>query len=150
MIKDFVVNTFTTEETSQIVIASIRQLGYWDNTQLLKPSLRGASGRGTRRLYSMNDIIELKIILSLLKSGLSIQRIRRSLQYVREINFPLSELRILTDGKSIYFSQEEGVLVDTVKSGQMVSQIIVGHLIQEVEEKVSRMFANKEMAVSKS
>jgi DNA-binding transcriptional MerR regulator len=145
MIKDIVVNSFTTEETSQIVIASIRQLGYWDKTNLLKPSLRGASGRGTRRIYSMNDIIELKIIISLLNSGLSVQRIRHSLQYVRGISFPLSELRILTDGNSIYFSQEEGVLVDTVKSGQMVSQIIVGRLIQEVEETVSRLFSPKQM-----
>ena len=93
----------------------------------------------------MNDIIELKIIISLLNSGLSVQRIRHSLQYVRGISFPLSELRILTDGNSIYFSQEEGVLVDTVKSGQMVSQIIVGSLIQEVEETVSRLFSPKQM-----
>jgi DNA-binding transcriptional MerR regulator len=134
-----VFKTYTTEQTAWIVTAKSRQLAYWDSTRILRPSLQKASGQGTRRLYSYNDLIQLKIIIALLDRGLSLQRIRRGLNYISTLKFPLSELRIMTDGKSIYFSKEEGILVDTLEGGQMISQVIVGDLIKEVHEQVTRM-----------
>jgi DNA-binding transcriptional MerR regulator len=135
--------SFTTTEVSRIVGASRRQLAYWDKTSLLSPSLRAASGRGSRRLYSVQDIIELKILLGLLKSSLSLQRIRTSFRFIREWPEPLSSLIILTDGETIYLYQDENLLVDTLKHGQTVLRIAVQDLITEVQEKVSDFFAGK-------
>jgi len=38
-----------------------RQLVYWDNTHLIKPSISEAEGTGTVRLYSFTDLVELKV-----------------------------------------------------------------------------------------
>jgi len=135
--------SFTTTEVSRIVGASRRQLAYWDKTSLLSPSLRAASGRGSRRLYSVQDIVELKILLGLLKSSLSLQRIRTSFRFIREWPEPLSSLIILTDGETIYLYQDENLLVDTLKHGQTVLRIAVQDLITEVQERVSEFFAGK-------
>ena len=137
--------SFTTTEVSRIVGASRRQLAYWDKTSLLSPSLRAASGRGSRRLYSVQDIVELKILLGLLKSSLSLQRIRTSFRFIREWPEPLSSLIILTDGETIYLYQDENLLVDTLKHGQTVLRIAVQDLITEVQEKVSDFFAGKNL-----
>ena len=50
---------------------------------------------------------------------------------------------ILTDGKTIYLYQDDDLLVDTLKKGQMVSRITVQDLIAEVQEKVNEFFSNK-------
>jgi len=52
--------SFRTSEVSHVVGATYSQLVYWDKTGLVKPSVKPASGRGSRRLYSIEDIFELK------------------------------------------------------------------------------------------
>lgn len=135
--------SFTITEVSYIVGASRHQLAYWDETGLLSPSLKAASGRGSRRLYSIQDIIELKILLKLLKSSLSLQRVRASFRFIRGRPEPLSSLVVLTDGETIYLYQDEELLVDTLKHGQMVSRIAVQDLIAEIQEKVGELSSAK-------
>lgn len=140
MPQDIRFTSFTTTEVSRIVGASRRQLAYWDKTGLLSPSLRAASGRGSRRLYSLQDIIELKILLRLLTSSLSLQRVRASFRFIRGQPESLSSLIIVTDGKTIYLYQDENLLVDTLKHGQTVLRVAVQDLIAEVQEKVGELF----------
>src|SRR5215471_4035230 len=63
---------------------SYRQLDYWARTGLVEPSVRGASGSGTQRLYSFRDVLLLKIIKSLLDAGVSLQQIRTAISHLRE------------------------------------------------------------------
>ena len=58
-----------------------RQLDYWARTGLVEPTVRGASGSGTQRLYSFRDILILKVIKRLLDAGISLQQIRTCLLY---------------------------------------------------------------------
>ena len=53
-----------------------RQLDYWARTGLVEPTVRGATGSGTQRLYSFRDILILKVIKRLLDAGISLQQIR--------------------------------------------------------------------------
>ena len=53
-----------------------RQLDYWARTGLVEPSVRGATGSGTQRLYSFRDILILKVVKRLLDAGISLQQIR--------------------------------------------------------------------------
>ena len=39
-----------------------RQLDYWARTGLVEPSIRPASGSGTQRIYSLCDIVVLKVV----------------------------------------------------------------------------------------
>ena len=51
-----------------------RQLDYWARTGLVEPTVRGASGSGSQRLYSFRDILILKVIKRLLDAGISLQQ----------------------------------------------------------------------------
>src|SRR5690349_10922710 len=52
-----------------------RQLDYWARTGLVEPTVRGATGSGSQRLYSFRDILILKVIKRLLDAGISLQQI---------------------------------------------------------------------------
>lgn len=138
-----VLKAFTITEVANIVDVTPRRLTYWDSTGLLKPSLKSASGRGSRRLYSFQDMVELKIIIRLLSSSLSLQRIRNSLNFMRGLPEPLTDLVIVTDGETIYVYKGKGFVVDTLRHGQTVLQIVVDDLIAEVEEKMGEFISVK-------
>jgi len=129
--------SFRTSEVSHVVGATYNQLVYWDKTGLVSPSLRAASGRGSRRLYSVEDIFELKILMKLLDSSLPLQRIRSSFRFIRGQSKALSSLVVLTDGKTVYFYEDYDVLVDTLKKGQTVLRIAVQDLIAEVQARLT-------------
>jgi DNA-binding transcriptional MerR regulator len=135
--------SFTIQEVSRIVGASRRRLAYWDKTGLLSPSLKIDSSKGLCRLYSVQDIIDIKIILRLRQSSLSLQRIRSGFRFVKKSAETLASSVILTDGKTIYMYQDDNLLVDTLKNGQMVLRITVQDLIAEVQEKVSELSGDK-------
>lgn len=129
--------SFRTSEVSHVVGATYNQLVYWDKTGLVSPSLRAASGRGSRRLYSVEDIFELKILMKLLDSSLPLQRIRSSFRFIRDQSRTLSSFVVLTDGKTVYFYEDYDVLVDTLKEGQTVLRIAVQDLIAEVQARLT-------------
>lgn len=125
--------SFRISEVARVVGATHGQLTYWDKTGLVSPSIRAASGRGSRRLYSVEDIFELKILMKLLDSSLPLQRIRSSFRFIRGQSRALASFVVFTDGKTVYFYQDYNVLVDTLKEGQMVLRVAVQDLISEVQ-----------------
>jgi predicted RNase H-like HicB family nuclease len=144
--------SFNTKTTSNIIRVSLRQLQHWDEKGLIKPSVREASGKGTIRLYSYTDLIQLKLAKTLRDNRISLQKIRRSLEYLQshfpEIKKPLLELKFLTDGETIFIlTSNQKEILDTLKSqfvftlaiGEIVHQLRgeVLSLIQKVKEKVT-------------
>ena len=93
---------FLVTDVVRITGASQRQLQYWDETGFLKPSAKTKR----RRKYSFFDLIQVRIAKKLLEKGVSLQKIRRSLERIRIIipglKFPLSELMLYTDGQNIF------------------------------------------------
>jgi DNA-binding transcriptional MerR regulator len=131
------ITSFTVVEVAHIVGASRRRLEYWDKTGLVSPSLKAVSEKGSPALYSVQDIIDIKIIMRLLQSSLSLQRIRVGFRFIKEQQQTLAASVILSDGKTMYLYQDDDLLVDILKKGQMVSRVSVQDLIDEVQEKVS-------------
>jgi DNA-binding transcriptional MerR regulator len=68
----------------RVVGITYRQLDYWATTGLVEPSVRDAVGSGSQRLYSFEDIVTLKVVKRLLDAGVSLQRIRKAIEYVRD------------------------------------------------------------------
>jgi len=120
-----------------VVGATPNQLAYWDKTGLVSPSIRGAQGRGSRRLYSVEDIFELKILVKLLDSSLPLQRIRSSFSFIRGQSRSLSSFVVFTDGNTVYFYEDYNVLVDTLKKGQTVLRVAVQDLIEDVQHRLA-------------
>jgi DNA-binding transcriptional MerR regulator len=138
---------FNSKTVSGITGLSIRQIDYWDRTHFIKPSVREATGYGSTRIYSFEDLIQLKVAKSLLGNGISLQRIRKSVWYLRKtmpsIERPLSDLKFLTDGESIFvLTKDSKVIIDTLKNGQVVFSVQLGNIIDELKGEI-RALDNK-------
>src|ERR1700683_3329208 len=60
-----------------------RQLDYWARTDLVTPSITAAQGSGSKRTYSYSDVLEVKVIKSLLTSGVALNRARQAVECLR-------------------------------------------------------------------
>src|SRR5438552_12817660 len=77
---------FRVPDVTRIVGISYRQLDYWARTELVTPSIRDAKGSGTQRLYSFQDLVALRVIKRLLDAGVSLQRVRKAVEYRQEMD----------------------------------------------------------------
>jgi predicted RNase H-like HicB family nuclease len=129
---------------SKIIGIPLRVIDYWDRTNFIKPSINEASGYGSMRLYSFADLIQFKVATFLRHQGLSLQKIRKSLNYLRKhlpaIEKPLAQLRFLTDGETIFvLTNKNREIIDTLKKGQCVFAIAIEELINDLKGKTSKM-----------
>ena len=111
-----------------------RQLDYWARTGLIEPSVRGASGSGTQRLYSFRDILILKVIKRLLDAGISLQQIRTAVQHLRTRGTDdLTRVTLMSDGVSVYECTSNDEVIDLLQGGQGVFGIAIGGVWREIE-----------------
>ena len=111
-----------------------RQLDYWARTGLVEPTVRGATGSGTQRLYGFRDILLLKVIKRLLDAGISLQQIRTAVNQLRESGVnDLAQTTLMSDGASVYLCTSNDEVIDLVSRGQGVFGIAVGKVLREVE-----------------
>ena len=123
-------------QTCKIVGIRYRQLDYWTRTGLVQPSVQAARGSGTQRLYSFNDLLQLKVIKSLTDAGASLQRVRQALSYVREsLEGDWSQLTIVSDGRGVYACTSDQEVVDLLHSGQGVLGAVVA--VDRVREQLA-------------
>lgn len=97
---------FSADVARRVVGISYRQLDYWDKTGLIRPSVRQAGGKGSRRVYSFEDLVELRVVAKLRALGVSLPAVRRAARYVRlhfaDLVRPLARLALVVDGKRIF------------------------------------------------
>lgn len=132
---------FNTKTISRITGLSTRQIDYWDRTHFIKPSVSEASGYGSVRLYSFNDLIQLRVAKTLMDKGVSLQKIRKAINYLKknmpEVEKPLSEVRFLTDGETIFvITKDKKAIIDTLKEGQIVFSIALGKIVEDLKSEV--------------
>ncbi len=86
-------------------------LYYYEHTGLVVPSLRKAQGRGYPKLYSTEDFIILRWLVSLQKSGVPVSRFRSILGYLKkkmpEVLKKPHNWTLVTDGKSVQFKDNQ-------------------------------------------
>lgn len=113
---------------------SYRQLDYWARTGLVEPTVRGAAGSGSQRLYGFRDILVLKLVKRLLDTGISLQQIRTAVHQLREAGVDdLAQTTLMSDGASVYLCTSDDEVIDLVSRGQGVFGIAVGKVLREVE-----------------
>ncbi len=111
-----------------------RQLDYWARTRLVEPTVRGATGSGTQRLYSFRDILLLKIIKRLLDAGVSLHQIRTAVEHLRERGTDdLTQVTLMSDGASVYECRSADEVIDLLRGGQGVFGIAIGGVWREIE-----------------
>ncbi len=93
---------FSSCEVTRITTISQRQLHYWCKTALITPSMQT---RGGHARFSFHDLVTIKTIATLLRAGVSTQKIRHCIAklvtLLPDVNYPLSELSIVANGETI-------------------------------------------------
>ena len=110
---------YSGKRTAEIVGISYRQLDYWARTDLIRPSVADARGSGSRRRYSYRDLLELKLVKTLLDDGIKLESIREAFGYLRDrLGEDLSTAKLVIAGSSAVLVRENDELVDVVNRYQ--------------------------------
>ena len=125
-------------EVCRIVGISYRQLDYWARTNLVTPSIREAGGSGTQRLYSFQDLLQLKVVKNLLDAGVALQQIRRAIEYLKESRESLTGVTLMSDGRRIYTPESPEAVVDLISKGQGVFAIALDKVWEDLAGSVAR------------
>ena len=137
------VQGFRAPQVCKIVGITYRQLDYWARTDLLVPSLQAAHGSGSQRLYSFQDVVQLRVVKRLLDAGMSLKKIRQAMDLLRsqlQSDSPLADVTLLSDGNTIYAAHSPDEVVDVFRRGQGVFGIAVGPVQEELEGEIHRLF----------
>ena len=112
-------------KAASIVGISYRQLDYWARTDLVRPSLSDASGSGSRRLYSYRDLLELRVIKSLLDAGIKLESVRQAFRYLREhVDSDIAAATLVISGSDVVLCEGD-MLIDVVRrAGQGVLNVL--------------------------
>ena len=129
---------FAAPEVCKIVQITYRQLDYWARTELVTPSIRDASGSGTQRLYSFQDLVTLRVIKNLLDTWVSLQRVRVAVEHLRDMEEPLTGVTLMSDGQGVYEAHSPEAVVDLLRSGQGVFAIALDRVWSDVEKAVPK------------
>ena len=126
-------------DVQKIVGISYRQLDYWARTGLVRPSIRDAGGSGTQRLYSFEDLVVLRTIKKLLDAGVSLQRIRKAIGFLRDqLDREPQGVTIMSDGSGIYACESPTEVMDLLQRGQGVFGIALDKVWTDVEGNLKR------------
>jgi len=143
---------FSADVARRAVSITYRQLDYWDKTGLVRPSIKQARGKGSRRVYSFEDLVELRVIAQLLAIGVPLAAVRKAARYVRQhftdLVRPLARLALVVKGKRILVKTTDGkALIDATSGGQVVISFSVAPIAQDLRGKVTELQAPRNIKV---
>jgi DNA-binding transcriptional MerR regulator len=136
---------YTTTEVAEIKGFSLRQLDYWAREKMIIPSFQQAHGSGSRRLYTVEDLVQLNIVRQLKEHYWSTQKIHKAIETLKDIMNDANPLRnaILVHGKGTIFAlsktrEGERILIDALSTtGQQVMSFVLETLLEEIKSTAS-------------
>lgn len=125
-VMDEVIRAFPEAQARALAGLSKRQLQYWDERDFIRPGLAARQGRGRPRLYSFRDLVSLRVAASLLRGGISLQKIRKVVEHLRTLDYdhPLTELKFWVCDGELYFEEAA-----TVRAGRRPEQIVASYAV---------------------
>jgi DNA-binding transcriptional MerR regulator len=132
--------TFSSREVIALTGVSGRQLQWWDERGIVKPERLGH-----RRLYSMQNVMEMAVICELRRKGFTLQGVRKVMRFLqRELGKGLAEIvgrdsdvHLLTDGTHLYLETSARQIVDILKnSSQPILSICLSDAVRQVRAEV--------------
>jgi len=116
---------FGGKEVLAIVGITYRQLDHWARTDLLRPSLCDAKGSGSRRRYTYDDMVQLRVIKRLLDGGQSLQAARKVIDQLRVEGENVGSAQLVIAGDSVALARGDDELVDLLRGGQGVLALVL-------------------------
>ena len=110
-------------EVVEILGISRRQLQYWAQTDLIRPVMQT---RGGHHRYTFQDLVALKAAKRLIDAGVSVQRIRSTIQALKRIlptvEHPLAELVLVATG-DVVLVLRQGTAFEAVSGQEWVLEV---------------------------
>ena len=137
---------FSSTRTAEIAGITYRQLDYWAREDIVRPSLTKASGSGSRRLYSYRDLLELRVIKTLLDSGIKLQQVRKGLDYMRDqLGEDVTSANLVISGTSSVVVNTGEELIEILQNGQGVLNVLpLGGVKETVDERIVELFPDSD------
>jgi DNA-binding transcriptional MerR regulator len=109
------VEGYSGKQAADIVGISYRQLDYWARTDLIRPSVADARGAGSRRRYSYRNLLELKLVKTLLDHGIKLESIREGFSYLRDhLGEDVSDAKLVISGTSAVLVRDDEELIEVI------------------------------------
>jgi len=142
---------FSGTKAASIVGITYRQLDYWARTDLVRPSLADASGSGSRRQYSYRDLLELRVIKSLLDAGIKLESVRTAFQYLREhVDTDIAAAHLVISGNDVLLCDGDQ-LIDVMRRGQGVLNVLaIGGLKVDLDEQLVQLAADTSLGTAQA
>src|SRR5210317_696115 len=137
---------YTGPEVCKITGITYRQLDHWTTSSLIDASIRNIKGSGFHRIYSFQDIIQIKLVNKLREAGVSLQKIRIALKNIQKVlgdDISISGVSGFSDGKSIYVISDNDQMIDLLKKGQAGFGISLGPVHSEAEAQIFSLYPDK-------
>ena len=111
-----------------------------------------AQGSGSRRRYTYNDLLELKIVKKMRDAGIDLKSISRSFDYLRnQLGADVASSNIVISGTDALLVDEDAVL-SLLRGGQgtMLNVLPVAGVKRELDADVVKLFPDEPIAVQLS
>jgi len=120
---------FTRAQAARLSGCSVAQLRHWSSSGLVTPAADDGS-------YAFRDLVALRVVRSMLDTGLPTERVRVALEAVRDAGHDLSSLRVITDGRHVWTCHDDGQILDALRAGQLALFVAVDQVAAEVDADV--------------
>lgn len=136
---------FTAGEAEKLTGVPYNRLDYWARSGFIKPSVAGAKGKGSKRLYSFRDLVALKTAKELRDLGIPLQTLRKVVRHLRQfkgLENPLAEARLVVAGNDVLLVQSPEELISVLKSpGQGVLHLVLDlpKVVGELQERIRKL-----------
>jgi DNA-binding transcriptional MerR regulator len=112
---------YSGKRAAEVVGITYRQLDYWARTDLVRPTVADAQGSGSRRRYGYRDLLELKVVKTLLDAGIKLESVRSVFVYLREsLGEDIVSAQLVISGESVLLVRPGEALEDVRRRGQFV------------------------------
>jgi|TARA_B100000315_G_scaffold4243_1_gene4183 DNA-binding transcriptional MerR regulator len=122
---DSPVDGYNSKRTAEIVGITYRQLDYWTRTDLVRPALVVATGSGSRRRYDYRNLLELRVVKTLLDAGIRLERVREAFSYLSDhLDEDVTQVNLVISGARSVAVRSGDEIVDLLRQGQGVLNIL--------------------------
>lgn len=139
---------FRADQAASIAGCSPRQLRYWKETGLIRPAMPSREDQRGGDLYDFRNLVELRTVVGMLHRGISLQKIRKTLEYLRrstDFSRPLSECKLITDGVTIFrICSDQSAILDTLRQGQIALCIALDGIAEELKRRLDEWKRDRE------
>lgn len=139
---------YTGKRAAEIVGITYRQLDYWARTDLIRPSVADAAGSGSRRSYSYQDLLELKVIKTLLDAGIRLETVRGIFEYMRnELGEDVASANLVIQGHTSVLVRSGEEIIDLIQKGQGVLNVLpLAGVKQDLDASIVNLYPDGDAA----